>query len=277
MKRLCAKYTSGLMMFACTVMSTALADQRIVVQSTTSTKNSGLYDYILPLVKQDIGVTAHVVAVGTGAAIKNAMNCDGDVLLVHSRKREDNFVAEGYAKQRHDVMYNDYVIVGPQSDPAGISGLQNAAAALNKIAQSKSIFVSRGDLSGTHSKERDLWKFASFAPEANSGKWYRQTGSGMGATLNIAAGMAGYTLTDRATWTSFGNKADLTILVEGDRQLFNPYGVMLVSSDKCPTVNGEAGQDFIDWLLSETGQSAISAFRVNDKQLFFAYNSEQKF
>ncbi len=256
-------------MFASTVLNTALADNKIIVQSTTSTKNSGLYDYILPLIKQDTGVTVHVVAVGTGAAIKNAMNCDGDVVLVHSRKREDKFVAEGYAKQRHDVMYNDFVLVGPQSDPAGISGLQNAAAALIKIAESKSIFVSRGDMSGTHSKERDLWTYASFAPEASSGKWYRQTGSGMGATLNIAAGMAGYTLTDRATWTSFGNKADLDILVEGDRHLLNPYGVMLVNKEKCPTVNAEAGQVFIDWLLSETGQSAISAFRINDEQLFF--------
>lgn len=256
-------------MFASTVLNTALADNKIIVQSTTSTKNSGLYDYILPLIKQDTGVTVHVVAVGTGAAIKNAMNCDGDVLLVHSRKREDKFVSEGYAKQRHDVMYNDYVLVGPQYDPAGISSLQDAAAALKKIAKSKSIFVSRGDMSGTHSKERELWEYASLAPEADSGKWYRQTGSGMGATLNIAAGMAGYTLTDRATWTSFGNKADLDILVEGDRNLFNPYGVMLVNKDKCPTVNAEAGQVVIDWLLSETGQSAISSFRIDDKQLFF--------
>ena len=259
-------------MFASTVLNTALADDKIIVQSTTSTKNSGLYDYILPLIKKDTGVTVHVVAVGTGAAIKNAMNCDGDVLLVHSRKREDKFVAEGYAKQRHDVMYNDYVIVGPQSDPAGISGLKNAAEAFYKIAKSKSIFVSRGDMSGTHSKELDLWRFASFAPEANSGNWYRQTGSGMGSTLNIAAGMEGYTLADRATWTSFGNKADLNILVEGDRHLFNPYGVMLVNKDKCPTVNAKAGQDFVDWLLSKTGQSAISAFRVDDKQLFFVYD-----
>ena len=271
MKKLCAKFALGLMVLTCTVMSAALADQRIIVQSTTSTKNSGLYDYILPLVKQDTGVTVHVVAVGTGAAIKNAMNCDGDVLLVHSRKREDKFVVEGFAKQRHDVMYNDYVIVGPQSDPAGIADLRNAATAFNRIAETKSTFVSRGDMSGTHSKEGALWHAASVSPDTSSAKWYRQTGSGMGATLNIAAGMAGYTLTDRATWTSFGNKADLDILVEGDKNLFNPYGVMLVSRDKCPTVNTKAGQAFIDWLLSDTGQDAISAFRVDDKQLFFAH------
>ena len=271
MRRLSAKFASGLVMFACTVLNSAFANDKIIVQSTTSTKNSGLYDYILPLMKQDTGVTAHVVAVGTGAAIKNAMNCDGDVLLVHSRQREDKFVAEGYARQRYDVMYNDYVIVGPQSDPAGIADLRDGATAFNKIAKKKSIFVSRGDMSGTHSKERALWQAASILPDASSAKWYRETGSGMGATLNIAAGMAGYTLTDRATWTSFGNKADLDILIEGDKNLFNPYGVMLISKNKCPTVNTKAGQAFIDWLLSETGQSAISAFRVDDKQLFFAH------
>jgi len=271
MRRLSAKFASGIVIFVYTLLNSALADDKIIVQSTTSTKNSGLYDYILPLIKQDTGVTAHVVAVGTGAAIKNAMNCDGDVLLVHSRQREEKFVAEGYARQRYDVMYNDYVIVGPQSDPAGIADLRDAATAFDKIAETRSIFVSRGDMSGTHSKERALWQAASVSPDTNSAKWYRETGSGMGATLNIAAGMAGYTLTDRATWTSFGNKADLDILVEGDKNLFNPYGVMLVSKDKCPTVNTKAGQAFIDWLLSHKGQTAISAFRVDDKQLFFAH------
>ena len=271
MKQLYAKYTLGLMILVGAVTNTALADQTIVVQSTTSTKNSGLYDYILPLIKRDTGVTAHVVAVGTGAAIKNAMNCDGDVLLVHSRKREDKFVAEGFASQRYDVMYNDYVIVGPRSDPAGIASLRHASTAFGKIASTQSIFVSRGDMSGTHSKERSLWLATSVSPEASSGKWYRQTGSGMGATLNIASGMAGYTLTDRATWTSFGNKGDLKILVEGDKNLFNPYGIMLVSADKCPAVNSEAGQTFINWLLSPTGQTAISEFRVDNKQVFFAH------
>ena len=270
MKRLCTQYALSFMVIACTVMNTALADQHIIVQSTTSTKNSGLYDYILPLIKQDTGVTAHVVAVGTGAAIKNAMNCDGDVLLVHNRKREDKFVSEGYANQRYDVMYNDYVIIGPRVDPAGIAGQRDAAAAFERIAATKSIFVSRGDMSGTHSKERALWRTTSVLPETSSANWYRQTGSGMGTTLNIASGMGGYTLTDRATWTSFGNKADLDILVEGDKNLFNPYGVMLVSKDKCPSVNSMAGQTFINWLLSNKGQNAISAFRVKDKQLFFA-------
>ena len=171
MRRPTAKYASGLVMFTCAVLNSAFANDKIIVQSTTSTKNSGLYDYILPLMKQDTGVTAHVVAVGTGAAIKNAMNCDGDVLLVHSRQREDKFVAEGYARQRNDVMYNDYVIVGPQSDPAGIADLRDGATAFNKIAKKKSIFVSRGDMSGTHSKERSLWQASAILPETKSRKW----------------------------------------------------------------------------------------------------------
>ena len=252
------------------LFSPASADTEIIVQSTTSTKNSGLYDYILPIMKQDTGVTARIVAVGTGAAIKNAMNCDGDILLVHSRKREDQFVAEGFAARRYDVMYNDYVIIGPSSDPANIAGLTEATEAFSRIASSQSVFASRGDLSGTHGKEISIWDAAGLNPRTSSGQWYRQTGSGMGATLNIAVGMAGYTLTDRATWTNFGNKADMRILVEGDKRLFNPYGVMLVSSEKCPTVNVKAGQAFIDWLVSDAGQQAISAYQINGKQVFFA-------
>ena len=252
------------------LLSPAFADTDIIVQSTTSTKNSGLYDFILPKMEQDTGVTAHIVAVGTGAAIKNAMNCDGDILLVHSRKREDKFVADGFAARRHDVMYNDYVIVGPSSDPAKIAGLTSAADAFSQIASSQSVFASRGDLSGTHGKETSIWDKAGLDPRTSSGQWYRETGSGMGATLNIAVGMAAYTLTDRATWTNFGNKADMKILVEGDERLFNPYGVMLVSKEKCPTVNTQAGQAFIDWLLSDTGQKAISAYKIGGKQVFFA-------
>ena len=248
----------------------ASAKTELIVQSTTSTKNSGLYDHILPLLEKDTGIIARIVAVGTGAAINNAMNCDGDILLVHSRKREDNFVADGFAARRYDVMYNDYVIVGPSSDPAEIAGLTDASDAFSRIASSQSVFASRGDLSGTHGKETDIWAVAGIAPRNSSGQWYRETGSGMGATLNIAVGMAGYTLTDRATWTKFGNKADLKILVEGDKRLFNPYGVMLVSTEKCPSVKAEAGQAFIDWLLSDVGQRAISSYRVDGKQLFFA-------
>jgi len=261
-------FTTALLAFF--IVSPAAANTEIIVQSTTSTKNSGLYDHILPLMQRDTGVTARVVAVGTGAAIKNAMNCDGDILLVHSRTREDKFVADGFAARRHDVMYNDYVIVGPSSDPANIAGLTDAAEAFSRIAATQSVFASRGDLSGTHGKETAIWSEAGITPGTASGQWYRETGSGMGATLNIAVGMAGYTLSDRATWTKFGNKADMTILVEGDEQLFNPYGVMLVSPAKCPTVKAAAGQAFIDWLLSAAGQQAISDYKVDGRQLFFA-------
>jgi len=251
------------------IMNSAFAEDTIIVQSTTSTKNSGLYDYILPVVKADTGVTVNVVAVGTGAAIKNAMNCDGDVLLVHSRKREDKFVAEGYAERRYDVMYNDFVIIGPAADPAGIKGLDDAALAMKKISATKAIFASRGDDSGTHSKEKSLWAAAGIDQEAASGTWYRKTGSGMGATINTAIGMGGYTLTDRATWINFGNKGDFSIMVEGDEDMFNPYGVMLISQEKCPTVKSREGQAFIDWLVSEKGQKTIASYEVNGKKLFF--------
>lgn len=251
------------------LLAEARAETAIIVQSTTSTKNAGLYDHILPIVKRDTGITVNVVAVGTGAAIKNAMNCDGDVLLVHSRAREDRFVADGYAERRYDVMYNDFVIIGPATDPAGIAGSTDASMAMKQIAQSKSIFASRGDDSGTHGKEKSLWKAAGVDQSAASGSWYRETGSGMGATLNAAVGMGAYTISDRASWGAFANKTDFSIMVEGDSRLFNPYGVMLVSKSKCPSVKTEAGQTFIDWLISAKGQQAIAGFRVGGKQLFF--------
>ena len=254
---------------AACLATAAIADNAILVQSTTSTKNAGLYDYILPMVKADTGITVNVVAVGTGAAIKNAMNCDGDVLLVHSRKREDQFVAAGYAKQRYDVMYNDFVVIGPAGDPAGIAGGTDVTAAMVKIANSKSKFASRGDDSGTHSKEKSLWAMAKIDQAASSGDWYRETGSGMGATLNAAVGMGAYALSDRASWGAHANKADFKIMVEGDKRLFNPYGVMLVDSQKCPNVRSKEGQIFIDWLISEKGQAAIASFKLDGKQLFF--------
>ena len=246
-------------------------DNSLIVQSTTSTYNSGFYEYILPIIKSEINVVAHVVSVGTGAALKNAANCDGDVLIVHAKKRELKFVKNGFGLKRYNLMYNDFIIVGPKENPAKINLTDDPITSFTKIFTTSSIFISRSDDSGTHFKEISIWDKAKLKPIKFSGKWYRETGSGMGATLNIAAGMAGYTLTDRATWTTFGNKADLDILIEGDKNLFNPYGVMLISKNKCPTVNTKAGQAFIDWLLSETGQSAISAFRVDDKQLFFAH------
>jgi len=249
--------------------SALAADKSIIVQSTTSTKNSGFYDDILPKVKDEIGITINVVAVGTGQAIKNARNCDGDVLLVHAKSAEEKFVADGYGVSRTDLMYNDFIIVGPPSDPAGIAGTKDASAALKKIAASKAPFASRGDDSGTHKKEKQLWKAAGVNPAEGSGKWYRETGSGMGATLNVGVGMGAYVMADRATWIAFKNKGDFKIAVEGDKSLFNQYGVILVNKAKCPSAKTELGQQFIDWLLSAKGQNAIRSFQKNGQQLFF--------
>lgn len=244
-------------------------EKSILLQSTTSTANSGLYDYILPLFSEKTGIKVNVVAVGTGQAIKNAQNGDGDVLLVHAKPAEDQFVAEGYGVQRFDVMYNDFIIVGPASDPASIAGTKDALTALKKIAQAEEKFASRGDESGTHKKEMSLWKTADIDPTAASGAWYRETGSGMGATLNAAVGMDAYTLTDRGTWISFKNKADFRVLVEGDANLFNQYGVILVNPEKHPHVKVSEGQAFIDWILSKEGQSAIASYQLDGQQLFF--------
>jgi len=250
------------------VASLAQADS-ILVQSTTSTKNSGLYDYLLPIAKADTGLTVNVVAVGTGQAIKNAANCDGDVLLVHAKASEEKFVKSGFGVERFDLMYNDFIVVGPGNDPAGISGSRDIAASLTAIAAKKALFASRGDDSGTHKAELRLWEVAATDPTIGSGEWYRETGSGMGATLNAAVGMGAYAMTDRATWTKFGNKGDFKIHVEGDKRLFNQYGVILVNGKKCPSVKTEAGQRFISWLISDRGQQAIAAYKVNGDQLFF--------
>lgn len=245
------------------------ADQYIVVQSTTSTEQSGLFGYLLPLFTAATGIEVRVVAVGTGQAIKNAQNGDGDVLFVHSKPDEEKFVAAGYGVKRFDVMYNDFVIVGPKADPAGVKGMADAPAALSKIAAAKAPFASRGDDSGTHKAELQLWKAADIDTKAASGTWYRETGSGMGPTLNTAAAMNAYALTDRGTWLSFQNRGDLEILVEGDGKLFNQYGVMLVNPAKFPNVKAEAGQQFVDWLISPEGQKAIAGYKINGEQLFF--------
>ncbi|MEE9587873.1 MAG: substrate-binding domain-containing protein [Hyphomicrobiaceae bacterium] len=241
----------------------------IILQSTTSTANSGLYDHILPIFEEASGIKVHVVAVGTGQAIKNAMNCDGDVLLVHAKRAEEKFVADGFGISRHDVMYNDFVMVGPPGDPAAIAGMDDAPAAFNKIAASRSTFASRGDNSGTHKKEMRLWQAAGVDPSRASGAWYRETGSGMGATLNVAIGMGAYAMTDRGTWISFKNKGAHKILVAGDNDLFNQYGVILVNPARCANVKAQAGQAFIDWLLSGAGQAAIAAHKLGGEQLFF--------
>ena len=262
---------------ATAISGPAIAEDRfIIVQSTTSTQNSGLFDAILPQFTEETGIEVRVVAVGTGQAIKNATNGDGDVLLVHAKPAEEKFVADGYGVQRFDVMYNDFVIVGPASDPAGVTGMSDALAALDKIAEAETPFASRGDDSGTHKKELALWGETSVAPEARDDAWYRETGSGMGATLNVAVGMDAYTMTDRATWIAFENKGDFQIHVEGDDNLFNQYGVILVNPETHAHVKAEDGQVFIDWLIGPDGQKAIAGYEVGGQQLFFPNaNKEQ--
>ena len=248
--------------------SNTFADS-ILIQSTTSTKNSGLYDYILPIVKEDIGLSVNVVAVGTGQAIKNAQRCDGDVLLVHARASEESFVKQGYGVKRDNLMYNDFIIVGPESDPAGILGLKNVTVALANIASKRALFTSRGDNSGTHKAELRLWKEAGIDPTIASGLWYLETGSGMGTTLNLSVGKGAYAMTDRATWIKFANKGDFKIHIEGDKRMMNQYGVILVNKQRCPRAEAEAGQQFIDWLLSDKGQRVIASYEVQGNQLFF--------
>ena len=244
-------------------------DTSIILQSTTSTANSGLYDHRPPKLSEKTGITVNVVAVGTGQAIKNAQNGDGDVLLVHAKPAEERFVADGFGVKRFDVMYNDFIIVGPASDPAGIAGKSDVATALKAIAESQAVFTSRGDDSGTHKKEKALWTAAGVDPSEASGTWYRETGSGMGATLNAAVGMDAYALTDRGTWIAFKNKGDFKIVVEGDEALFNQYGVILVNPEKHAHVKAEEGQAFIDWILSAEGQQAIAEYKLDGQQLFF--------
>ena len=251
------------------VGSAAAQDRFIVVQSTTSTQNSGLYEHILPMFAEKTGIEVRVVAVGTGQAIRNAANGDGDVLLVHARAAEEQFVAEGYGVARFDVMHNDFVVVGPRADPAGVAGMTDAVAALAKIAQAEALFASRGDDSGTHKAELGLWKEAGVDVQAASGGWYRETGSGMGTTLNTGIGMGAYVMTDRATWISFGNKGAHRIVVEGDPKLFNQYGIILVNPERHPNVRAELGRQFVDWVLSGKGQAAIASFTVDGQQLFF--------
>ncbi|MCB1433486.1 MAG: substrate-binding domain-containing protein, partial [Alphaproteobacteria bacterium] len=247
--------------------TSALAeDPFITVQSTTSTQNSGLYEYLLPLYKAKSGVDVHVVAVGTGQALKNAQNCDGDVVLVHAKSAEEKFVADGYGVKRTDLMYNDFIVVGAPADPAGVNGSKDTIDSFKKIAAAKAPFASRGDDSGTNKKELQLWKEAGIDPKTDSGGWYRETGSGMGATLNTGIGMGAYVLTDRATWISYGNKGDYVISVEGDKKLFNQYGVILVNPEKCPSVKVDLGQQFIDWLLSAEGQTAIAGYKIEGQQ-----------
>jgi len=246
------------------------ADERfIVVASTTSTQDSGLFDHLLPIFTNKTGIEVRVVAKGTGQAIREAENGDADVLFVHDAKSENKFVADGFGVKRFDVMYNDFILLGPKADPAGIAGTVDVTKALKKIAAAQAPFASRGDDSGTHKAELRLWQAAAIDVEAASGTWYRETGSGMGQTLNTAAGMDAYALTDRGTWLSFKNKSDLTMLVEGDKRLFNQYGAILVNPQKHPHVKAKDGQTFVDWLISPEGQQAIADYKIDGQQLFF--------
>lgn len=256
-------FASGIAMLAALP---AYAQEFITVASTTSTENSGLFGHILPLFQEKTGIEVRVVAQGTGQALETGRRGDADVVFVHARAQEETFVAEGYGVQRVAVMYNDFIIVGPGDDPARAGVADNAAAAMAAIAEAEASFASRGDDSGTHVAERNLWDAAGITPE---GGWYLSTGSGMGATLNTAAQVPAYALTDRGTWLSFENRGPLEIVFEGDDVLFNPYGIILVNPERHPHVKVEQGQAFIDWLVSDEGQAAIASYTLNGEQLFF--------
>ena len=244
-------------------------DRFITVASTTSTENSGLFGHILPMFQDETGIEVRVIAVGTGQALDMGRRGDADVVFVHAPAAEKAFVEEGSGVERIPVMYNDYVIVGPGSDPAGIAGMKDPVATFEQIAGSEAAFASRGDNSGTHKAELALWDEAGIDVADASGTWYRETGSGMGPTLNTAAGMGAYALTDRGTWISFENKGNLAILVEGDPRLANPYGIILVNPEKHAHIKQQMGQQFIDWVISAEGQQAIADFKLNGQQLFF--------
>ena len=251
------------------VNAAAASAGSIIVQSTTSTQNAGFYEHVVPLFEQASGIKVKVVAVGTGQALQNARNCDGDLLIVHSTGDEMAFVAAGFGLARHNLMYNDFILLGPKSDPAGIRGGSDIGIALSTIAAKSAKFASRGDNSGTHKAERRLWTLADTTPDSSSNGWYLETGRGMGATLNFAVQSDSYTLSDRATWLAFGNKMTHEILLEGDSRLFNQYGVVTINPARCPTVKSAAADKFVDWLLSAEGQTSIGALTRDSQPLFF--------
>jgi tungstate transport system substrate-binding protein len=258
-------------LIAAALATPALAqDKSIVVASTTSTMDSGLFGHILPIFKAKTGIDVKVISQGTGQALDTGRRGDADVVFVHARPQEEKFVADGFGVKRFAVMYNDFILIGPKSDPAGIKG-KDIVTALEAIKAKAAPFVSRGDKSGTHSAELALWKAAGIdVAGADKGPWYREIGQGMGAALNTASSMNGYVLADRGTWLSFKNRGELDIVVEGDKRLFNQYGVMLVNPEKHAHVKKELGQQFIDWLISAEGQKAITDYKINGQQLFFA-------
>ena len=244
-------------------------DKSIVVTSTTSTNDAGLFGHILPMFKSKTGIDVKVVSQGTGQALDTGRRGDADVVFVHARAQEEKFVSEGHGVKRHPVMYNDFVLIGPKSDPAGITGGKDIVAALKTIKEKSAPFISRGDKSGTHSAELNLWKVAGIDIAKDKAAWYKEIGQGMGAALNTATASNAYVLADRGTWLSFKNRGELDIAVEGDNRLFNQYGVILVSPQKHPTVKKAEGQAFIDWLISPEGQKAIADYKINGNQLFF--------
>ncbi len=260
---------AGIAALALTSLTATAEDKFIVVSSTTSTEQSGLFGHLLPVFENKTGVKVRVVALGTGQALDMARRGDADVVFVHDKAAEEKFVAEGFGVERKEVMYNDFVLVGPTADPARIAGGKDILEGLKKIEAAQAPFVSRGDKSGTHAAELRYWKAAGIDLDKAKGAWYRDTGSGMGPALNTAASMNAYILADRGTWLSFKNRGDLTIVVEGDQRLFNQYGVMLVNPAKHPHVKKELGQQFIDWVVSPEGQQAIADYKIGGQQLFF--------
>jgi len=254
----------------CCLLGPVQAQQRyITVASTTSTEQSGLFKHLLPIFEKKTGIQVRVVALGTGQALDMGRRGDADVVFVHAKPLEEKFLAEGFGVKRFEVMYNDFVLIGPKSDPAKVAGSKDVVAAFRKVKAAQVPFVSRGDRSGTHFAELEIWKMAGIDIAKDKGSWYRDTGQGMGPALNTAAGMNAYILADRGTWLSFKNRGELAIVVEGDRRLFNQYGIMLVNPQKYPSVKKDLGQAFIDWVLAPEGQNAIASYRIGGEQLFF--------
>ena len=257
-------------LFALLVATSAQAQQRyITVASTTSTEQSGLFKHLLPIFEKKSGIQVRVVALGTGQALDMGRRGDADVVFVHAKPLEEKFIADGQGVKRYEVMYNDFVLIGPRSDPARVAGSKDVLEAFRKVRDAKAPFVSRGDKSGTHFAELEIWKAAGVDIEKEKGSWYRDTGQGMGPALNTASGMNAYILADRGTWLSFKNRGELAILVEGDKRLFNQYGIILVNPAKHPNVKQDLGQQFIDWVISREGQQAIAEYKINGQQLFF--------
>ena len=263
-----------LMLLALAAFTTSAQERFITVASTTSTEQSGLFPHLLPVFERQTGIKVHVVALGTGQALDVARRGDADVVFVHARAAEEKFLAEGEGVKRYPVMYNDFVLIGPKNDPAKIGGGKDIVVAMRKLEAGHAPFVSRGDRSGTHMAELTLWKTAGIDIDKSKGPWYRDTGQGMGPALNTAASMNAYILADRGTWLAFKNRGDLVVLVEGDRRLFNQYGVMLVNPARHPSVKREFGQQFIDWLISPAGQKTIADYKINGEQLFYPNASD---